>query len=389
MKKFRVLCFFGTRPEAIKMAPVVQALQKEKRFVVTVAVSAQHRAMLDQVLNAFRLRSHVDLDLMRKGQSLFDVTSRILKSFEPVLEKTKPDLVLVHGDTTTTLGGSLAAYYKKIPVGHVEAGLRTNNKYQPFPEEINRRVTDSIATLFFAPTSQSQRNLLKENVPARQVFVTGNTVIDALLTTAQKTVPFRNKKLKNLLHRLKGEKTPFVLMTAHRRENFGRPFENVLRAVLALSKKFPGVHWVYPVHPNPNVEVPAYKYLKGRTNVHLFSPLEYTDLVQAMKQCVLVVTDSGGLQEEAPSLGKPVLVLRHVTERPEAVRAGTVRLVGTDPLKIENAVTRLLSDRRYYRKIANAVNPYGDGLASRRIVEAIGWYFGFRKKKPSSFGRGS
>lgn len=371
------------------MAPVVAELRKESRFNVLVAVSAQHRHMLDQVLAAFRIHSHMDLDLMRRGQSLFDLTARILKRFEPVLQKSRPDLVLVHGDTTTTLGGTLASYYLKIPVGHVEAGLRTQDIYQPFPEEINRRVTDAIGTLFFAPTRQSKANLLKENIPSAHVFVTGNTVIDALLTTARRKSPLSNPALRKLLPVLMKKRSPIILMTAHRRENFGEPFENVFSAVSELSRRFPDVHWIYPVHPNPNVKKPAHRWLSRCANVHLLDPLGYTDLVGVMKESRLVVTDSGGLQEEAPSLGKPVLVLRRVTERPEAVHAGTVRLVGTNKNKIIRNVTDLLLNRRHYRSMANAVNPYGDGRAAIRIKEAVQWYFGLRRNRPKPFGGGA
>lgn len=385
-KTFKILCFFGTRPEAIKMAPVVRALKSNKQFRVTVAVSAQHRAMLDQTLKVFRLRSDRDLNLMRKGQSLFDLTARILKSFESVLKSVQPDLVLVHGDTTTTLGGSLAAYYQKIPVAHVEAGLRTHDIYQPFPEEINRRVTDVIAALYFAPTAESRRNLLKENVPASRIFVTGNTVIDALLYTVRRKTPYSDVKLGRLMARLKKQKSRVILMTAHRRENFGAPFVRTFQAVSDLSRKFPDTHWIYPVHLNPSVKGPAQRLLSGRSNVHLFAPLNYADLVNVMHQSTLVVTDSGGLQEEAPSLGKPVLVLRAVTERPEAVRAGTVRLVGTDKAKIVREVSALLTNKAHFQKMANATNPYGDGRAAERTRQAIEWYFGLRRGRPPFFG---
>lgn len=385
MNKKKILCFFGTRPEAIKMAPVVEALQKSKSLQPIVALSAQHRQMLDQVMKLFKLKSHIDLNLMKDGQSLTDITTGVIKHFEPALEKWKPDMVLVHGDTTTTLGGALASYYKKIPVGHVEAGLRTDDIYRPFPEEMNRRITDSIATLFFPPTPESKKNLLKQNLDPKNIFITGNTVIDALLETAHKNLKFESGFLKKCIPQLQKNKNKIILMTAHRRENFGAPFEDVCRAVHQLSILFPEVHWIYPVHPNPNVLKPAHAFLGKRPNIHLMNPLGYGDLVQVMKVSSIVVTDSGGLQEEAPSLGKPVLVLRDVTERPEAVSAGTVQLVGTDPKKIIDGVSKLLTKNDFYKKMANAVNPYGDGLASKRIVEAIEWYFGLRKKPPTPF----
>lgn len=385
MKRKRILCFFGTRPEAIKMAPVIERLKAEPNFQVLVGVSAQHRAMLDQVLKAFRIKSDIDLDLMRPKQSLSDITVRVLEKFGPVLDRHRPDMVLVHGDTTTTLAGTLASYYKQIPVGHVEAGLRTNDLYRPFPEEANRQLTDALATLHFCPTNQSRQNLVKENRNLARVFVTGNTVIDALLETVQRKPSFINKKMNVIIRTARARKRRLVLMTAHRRENFGEPFERVLSAVIELSKRFPKVEWIYPVHPNPHVQGPAFRRLGRLPNIHLTDPLDYVDLVQVMNACTIVVTDSGGLQEEAPSLGKPVLVLRDVTERPEAVQAGTVQLVGTNKQKILRESTRLFSDSKFYRKMANAVNPYGDGNASRRIVQAIQWYFGFSEKKPSPF----
>lgn len=386
-KKFKILCFFGTRPEAIKMAPVVARLQEEKRFQLLVAVSAQHRGMLDQVLKNFKIKSHIDLDLMRPRQTLTDITSRVIQRFEPVLQKHKPDLVLVHGDTTTTLGGTLASYYQQIPVGHVEAGLRTHDLCRPFPEEANRQLTDTLATLHFCPTTESKKNLDREGRNKNHIFVTGNTVIDALLQTVGNKRSFEDRHLKKLVIQLQREGKKIILMTAHRRENFGEPFERVLHAAATLARRFRDVHWIYPVHPNPNVFGPAHKVLQSYSNIHLMNPIEYTDLVQVMNASTLVVTDSGGLQEEAPTLGKPVLVLRDVTERPEAVKVGTVRLVGTNEGKIIGQVSRLLTDQAYYRKMANAVNPYGDGKAAKRIKEAIRWYFGLARKKPMPFGK--
>ncbi|MCB4756868.1 MAG: UDP-N-acetylglucosamine 2-epimerase (non-hydrolyzing) [Elusimicrobia bacterium] len=383
MKK--VLCFFGTRPEAIKMAPVVKCLKASPHFRVIVAVSAQHRQMLDQALALFRLKSHIDLDLMQEGQSLFDITTKVINRFEEVLKRVRPDLVLVHGDTTTTLGGSLAAYYEKIPVGHVEAGLRTQDRYRPFPEEMNRRLTDALATLYFAPTTESRRNLLKENLSGGSIFVTGNTVIDALLHTVKLKRSIESGPLKRALERIQQEKASLILMTAHRRENFGAPYHDICRAVVELSRNFPRIHWIYPVHPNPNVKKPAHRWLSGRRNIHLIPPVNYYDLTHLINRSRLVVTDSGGLQEEAPSLGKPVLVLREVTERPEAVRAGTVRIIGMTQKRIVREVSWLLTDPGHYRRMANAVNPYGDGRAAERIVKAIEWFFGFRREKPTPF----
>jgi len=381
MKK-KILLFFGTRPEAIKMAPVVMALKGCKEFAVKVAVSAQHREMLDDVLNNFRIIPDYDLKVMTENQSLFDVTARILSRFEPVLKTERPDLVLVHGDTTTTLGGSLAGYYLKIPVGHVEAGLRTYNKHQPFPEEINRQLTDRLSDLCFAPTLQSAKNLLRERIPKEAIYVTGNTVIDALLWTAKRERPVQDDKLRKAFsspHRL-------ILVTAHRRENFGAPLREAFRAIRELAAKFADTLWVYPVHPNPNVIQPAREELGRVPRVVLTEPVSYPDIVAALKHCSLALTDSGGIQEEAPSLGKPVLVLRNVTERPEAVKAGTVRIVGTDRARIVREISALLTDRSLYRKMANAANPYGDGKAAWRTAEAIRHYFGFRRSRPPEFG---
>ncbi len=386
MKKNKktILCFFGTRPEAIKMAPVVAALRRRKLFRVVIALSAQHRGMLDQVLALFRLSSDVDLDVMKPGQSLTDVTVRVVERMAPVLKRVQPDLVLVHGDTTTALAGTLSSFYQRIPVGHVEAGLRTFDLERPFPEEANRQLIDTLAQLYFCPTSLSAKNLLREHRNRDHIFITGNTVIDALLGVASRSHRFADKKIEKLLSNWNFS-TRLVLMTAHRRENFGQPFEAIFKAIHTLARRFESVQWVYPVHPNPNVEGPAHRILHGLPNVHLCSPLDYADLVQVMKRSTFVITDSGGLQEEAPSLGKPVLVLRDVTERPEAVKAGTVRLVGSDSRKIIRAATKLLTDKPFYSEMANAVNPYGDGLASERIAHAIEWYFGLMRTKPGIF----
>ncbi len=387
MKRRNVLFFFGTRPEAIKMAPVVACLKADPDLNVRVAVSAQHRGMLDQVLKLFDVKSDADLNVMRPGQTLFDITARVLQGFAPVLEKFRPNIVLVHGDTTTSMAGSLASFYRQIPIGHVEAGLRTHDLSRPFPEEANRRITGVLTALHFSPTPESRRNLEREHVDPARIFVTGNTVTDALRITAERNRRIQSpavRKAVAVIDRVGGK---LILMTAHRRENFGRPFEEAFTAVRKLSIEFPDLHWIYPVHPNPNVLSVVKKKLHGRPNIHLVEPLDYCDIVALLKRAYLVVTDSGGLQEEAPSLGKPVLVLRDVTERPEAVKAGTVTLVGTSSKRIQTAVRRLIRDPRAYEKMANAVNPYGDGHASERIRQAIRWYFGLSRTRPKPFGK--
>ncbi len=382
MKK--ILCFFGTRPEAIKMAPMIWALERSSVFTPIVCVSGQHREMLDQVLELFNIKAHYDLDVMEENQSLFDVTTRALSRFEPVLKQEKPDMVLVHGDTTTTLAGALAAYYLQIPVGHVEAGLRTHDRYRPFPEEMNRTLVDSLSSIHFAPTASAKTNLLRQGLPSEHIYVTGNTVIDAFLWVAGRKHVFQNARLAKFMSILDKEDW-IVFLTAHRRENFGRPFERVFRTLRKLTEVYPDVRWIYPVHPNPNVAEPVRKYLSDLKNVLLLPPLGYADTVHVVKRAHLVITDSGGLQEEAPSLGKPVLVLRDVTERPEAVDAGTVRLVGTDPERVEYEVRHLLDNVSRWRKMANATNPYGDGRAARRTVEAIRHFFRLRTKPPKPF----
>lgn len=379
-----IFCVFGTRPEAIKMAPVVMALRERPgEFRVKVVVTAQHRGMLDQVLGLFRIRADVDLDIMRSGQSLTDVTTRALAKLEPVFKKQRPDLVLVHGDTTTTLAATLAAYYQKISVGHVEAGLRSHDIHNPYPEEINRRLTDAVAALHFAPTAGARKNLLREGVPAKRVFVTGNTGVDALLwATRQKQAgrwPAPPPTVRRILN------GPFVLITAHRRENFGRPLENFFQALRRAARENPAVGFVYPVHPNPNVTKPAHKLLYGAANIHLLPPLDYATFVTLLEKCLFVVTDSGGLQEEAPALGKPVLVLREVTERPEAVHAGTARVVGTATAAVYRWIHRLFSDQTLYRRMSTAANPFGDGQAASRTVEAIRFHFTARSFPPASF----
>jgi UDP-N-acetylglucosamine 2-epimerase (non-hydrolysing) len=358
-----VLSVFGTRPEAIKMAPVLKLLAKERGLRSLVCVTAQHRAMLDQVLALFSIRPDQDLDLMREGQSLTEITTRALTELGPYLERERPDLLLVQGDTTTTMASALAAFYRRIPVAHVEAGLRTGDPYYPYPEEVNRRITTVIARHHFAPTERARRNLLAEGVSDAAITVTGNTVIDALLeVTAQK--PSRAPRLP-----LRGAR--LLLVTAHRRENFGAPLLEIAAALKDLAGRYPDVDLVYPVHPNPNVEGPIRKALEGVPGIHLIAPLDYKAFADLMAASFLILTDSGGIQEEAPSLGKPVLVLRDETERPEAVEAGTVRLTGPHRNAIVEAASRLLDSPEAYRAMARSVNPYGDGKAAGRIVEKL------------------
>ena len=372
---------FGTRPEAIKMAPLVKEFQKNtKDFKTLVCVTGQHREMLDQVLHIFSIKPDYDLNIMKQGQDLYDVTSRVLLGMRDVLQKVKPDVVLVHGDTTTSTAAALAAFYQQIPVGHVEAGLRTHNIYSPWPEEMNRQITGRIATYHFAPTSLSKQNLLAENIKEETVTVTGNTVIDALymvvdkikndkeldaeLEDTLKTSGYDIKRLKN------GKK--LVLITGHRRENFGDGFMSMCRAIQTLTKKYPDVDFVYPMHLNPNVRKPIHEIwgedLSNLCNMFFIEPLEYLSFVYLMEKSSIVLTDSGGIQEEAPGLGKPVLVMRDTTERPEALKAGTVKLVGTDYDKIVTEVSSLLDNQTYYDEMSKAVNPYGDGKACERIV---------------------
>lgn len=386
MKK-KILLVFGTRPEAIKMAPVFEELSARKNdFSVRICVTAQHRQMLDEVLDIFRIRPEHDLNIMQDGQTLYHITAAALCRMENVLSEEKPDLVLVHGDTTTTFAAALAAFYQQIPVGHVEAGLRSHDRRQPFPEEANRLLTDALCDLYFAPTETSRKALRRENIPDGRIFVTGNTVIDALYRVLERRAVFSHPFLKSMF----AEKAPpsnekIILVTAHRRENFGAPLENAFRALRRIANDFPDVRVVYPVHLNPNVQKPAHDILGNVPNIHLLPPLSYTDLSGLMSRSHIVVTDSGGLQEEAPSLGKPVLVLRAVTERPEAVRAGTVELVGTDEERVYRATAALLNGTKRRSRMARAVNPYGDGKAAYRTVEAIRYYFKMRRTRPASF----
>ncbi len=370
MKK--VLTVFGTRPEAIKMAPLVHALAEDNRFDAKVCVTAQHREMLDQVLELFEITPDYDLDLMKAGQTLNDVTARILLALKPVLQEFKPDVVLVHGDTATTFAASLAAYYEKIAVGHVEAGLRTGNIYSPWPEEANRKLTAVLTSYHFAPTETSKQNLLKENHQESNVWVTGNTVIDALLDVVKKIEGNSaiQIELKNHYSFL-DESKDLIVITGHRRENFGQGFESICQAIAHVAKEKPQVQFVYPVHLNPAVQEPVNRLLNALPNVYLIEPLEYLPFVNLMRLSTVILTDSGGIQEEAPSLGKPVLVMRDTTERPEAVEAGTVKLVGTKKDSIITSLLDLLKKESEYQKMSQAHNPYGDGKASQKICDVL------------------
>ena len=375
---------FGTRPEAIKMAPLVKKFQEyPEQFETIVCVTGQHREMLDQVLTIFDIKPDYDLNIMKQGQDLYDVTARVLTGMRDVLKESQPDVVLVHGDTTTSTAAALASFYQQIPVGHVEAGLRTHNIYSPWPEEMNRQITGRIATYHFAPTPLSKQNLLTEAVKESDISVTGNTVIDALYMVVDKIKNDKalDSELNELLvkagydvNRLEGGKK-LVLITGHRRENFGDGFINMCSAIKTLTEKYPEVDFVYPMHLNPNVRKPIHEVfgedLNGLNNMYFIEPLEYLSFVYLMEKSTIVLTDSGGIQEEAPGLGKPVLVMRDTTERPEALEAGTVKLVGTNYDKIVNEVSALLDDETYYNEMSRAVNPYGDGLACERIVNAL------------------
>lgn len=383
MSRIKVMTVFGTRPEAIKMAPVVLELGKYPEYIEPiVAVTAQHREMLDQVLNLFNIVPHYDLDIMSKGQTLFDITCRAMQGLNEVLTIEKPDIVLVHGDTTTTFAGALAAFYHQTTVGHVEAGLRTHDKHSPFPEEMNRKLTGSLTDLHFAPTPTAQGNLLREAVPSETTFVTGNTVIDALLATVNKEYVFTDEMLADIDYAGKR----IILVTTHRRENIGEPMRHVYQALRQLVAEFEDVEIVFPVHRNPLVREVVESELGGIERVRLIDPLEYEPFANLLARSYLVLTDSGGVQEEAPALGKPVLVLRDTTERPEAIEAGTVKLIGTDKERVYGEARLLLADQREYDRMANACNPYGDGQAARRIVETILWRYGFLKEQPDQFG---
>ncbi|QLR43841.1 UDP-N-acetylglucosamine 2-epimerase (non-hydrolyzing) [Enterobacter sp. RHBSTW-00994] len=372
MNKIKVLSIFGTRPEAIKMAPVVEFLKGDSRFISKVCVTAQHREMLDQVLQLFDIKPDFDLNIMKPGQDLTDVTSSILLGLRSVFQEFKPDYVLVHGDTATTLSATLASYYQQIKVGHVEAGLRTHNIYSPWPEEGNRKLTGALANLHFAPTSTSADNLRLENIPNDSIVVTGNTVIDALLMVNDKLEndPVLSGEIKQNFQFINSERR-IVLVTGHRRESFGGGFERICNAILTLAKAYPDVDFVYPVHLNPNVRNVVNSILLGQDNIYLIQPQDYLPFVYLMNASSIILTDSGGIQEEAPSLGKPVLVMRDTTERPEAVTAGTVKLVGTDENRIFDEVSLLLTNQSEYDRMCFAHNPYGDGKASSRIADAI------------------
>lgn len=368
----KVLTVFGTRPEAIKMAPLVLALQKDSRFDVQVCVTGQHREMLEQVLSLFAIRPRFDLKVMKPGQGLTEITASILSGMKDVLTQYRPEIVLVHGDTATTFAATLAAYYQQIPVGHVEAGLRTGNLYSPWPEEANRKLTGALSTLHFAPTETSRQNLLREGILSERIFVTGNTVIDALLevvTRLERDGAMQQTLSERFIFLREGRR--MVLVTGHRRESFGEGFERICQALARMAAAFPNVDIVYPVHLNPNVREPVNRLLASIGNVHLIEPLDYLPFVYLMSRSFIILTDSGGIQEEAPSLGKPVLVMRDTTERPEAVQAGTVRLVGTDVEAIVGAVTELLTDPGAYQRMSFTHNPYGDGQACQRILEAL------------------
>ena len=370
MGKLKIMVVFGTRPEAIKMAPLVLELQKQKEVIETITVvTAQHRQMLDQVLETFNIVPDYDLDIMGKSQTLLDITSKILNQLDPVIKKEKPDMVLVHGDTTTTFAASLVAFYNQVRIGHVEAGLRTFDKYSPYPEEMNRQMTDDLADLYFAPTGESKTNLLKENHPESSIVVTGNTAIDALKLTVQEDYHHE------VLDQLDPDKK-VILVTMHRRENQGQPMRAVFGALREMVDQEPTIEVVYPVHLSPAVQEAANDLLGDHDRIHLIEPLDVLDFHNLASRSYFIMSDSGGVQEEAPSLGKPVLVLRDTTERPEGVKAGTLKLVGTDPAVVKSTMTELLTNESLYLQMANARNPYGDGKASERIVQAIKHYFG-------------
>jgi len=381
LKKIKVMTIFGTRPEAIKMAPLVKEFEKREEFESIVCVTAQHREMLDQVLDLFKINPDYDLNIMKERQSLTGITTRVLEGLENIFKKAQPDIVLVHGDTTTTFAGSLAAFYNQIKIGHVEAGLRSFNKYFPFPEEMNRKLTGALADLHFAPTKTAKENLLREGIREEDIFITGNTVIDAMKTTIDKNYNFYTEEL-NFID-FKNKKV--IMVTAHRRENWGQPLENICQALKRIALDFEDVEIVYLVHLNPAVREVAYRVLSDVERVHLLPPLDTKETHNLMDRCYMVVTDSGGLQEEAPHLGKPVLVLRDVTERPEAVKAGTSKIIGTETENVYQNIKILLTDKDEYKKMSNAVNPYGDGNASERIANSILYHFGILKKRPEEY----
>lgn len=376
MEKIKVMTVFGTRPEAIKMAPLAIELANTPEIESTVCVTAQHREMLDQVMELFKITPDYDLDIMKERQSLLGITTRVLEGLDKVIKEAKPDIVLVHGDTTTSFVGALAAFYNQVSVGHVEAGLRTYDKYSPFPEEMNRNLTGRIADMHFSPTVQNKKNLLKENIAPENIYITGNTVIDALKTTVRADYHFQNDLLNTL--DFKGKR--IITVTAHRRENLGKPLENICNALLELVTKYKDIEIVYPVHLNPAVRETVFGILGNTERVHLIDPVTVDDLHNTIKRSFMVMTDSGGIQEEAPALAKPVLVLRRETERPEAVAAGTVKLAGVDKDVIVKMAKDLLDNEDSYKKMAHAANPYGDGNASKRIVQAILYKYGLAER---------
>ena len=379
MKKIKVMTVFGTRPEAIKMAPLVLELQKQsQRFEAITTVSAQHREMLDQVLDIFHIKPDYDLNIMHARQTLTDITSNVLINLDKILKEAKPDIVLVHGDTTTTFAASVAAFYNQIPIGHVEAGLRTWEKYSPYPEEMNRQMTDAMTDLYFAPTNQSKANLLKENHKEDNIYITGNTAIDALKQTVDKEYHH------DILDKVSPD-NKLILLTMHRRENQGEPMRRVFKVVREVVESRENVEVIYPVHLSPAVQEAAKEILGNTERIHLISPLDVVDFHNLAARSYFIMTDSGGVQEEAPSLGKPVLVLRDTTERPEGVEAGTLKLVGTESEKVKKEMEELLDNDAEYQRMAQAKNPYGDGKASERILDAIAYYFGVTDKKPIEF----
>ena len=380
MDKLRIMSVFGTRPEAIKMCPLVKELASRPEIESLCCVTAQHRQMLDSVLEVFDLKPDWDLDIMTPRQTLSTITSKCLLGMDEAIDALKPDMILVHGDTSTTFAGALSAFYHQVPVGHVEAGLRTYDKYSPFPEEMNRKMVSAIADLYFCPTVNNRENLVKEGI-TKGLFVTGNTVIDALKTTVRKDYTFATEELNHLPY---GEKK-VILVTCHRRENYGEPMKHIMLALRQIAEQHEDVELVYPVHLSPVVREAVDKYLRGAPRVHLIDPLPADEMHNLMARCYMVMTDSGGLQEEAPALGKPVLVLRRETERPEAVAAGTVKLAGVEEDNIVRLAEELLTDRNAYDEMAQAVNPYGDGMACRRIVDAILYHFGRRPAPPEAF----
>jgi len=382
MRKLKIMPIFGTRPDAVKMAPLVKELEKCPDIEPVVCVTAQHRQMLDQVLDIFRIKPDIDLDVMLDRQTLEQVAARTLERLSVVLDREKPDMVLVHGDTSTCFISALAAFYKKIPIGHVEAGLRTFDKYSPFPEEMNRKLTAALADLHFAPTPSNRANLLNEGISPDKIYITGNTVIDAMQTTVKKDYVFSSSEMRGI--DIEGRRV--IAVTAHRRENLGQPLEQICLALNDITAEYDDVCVIYAVHLNPAVRETAFRVLGSNPKVHLIDPLDVQDMHNLMARSYIIMTDSGGLQEEAPALGKPVLVLRKETERPEAVEAGTVKLAGIERERIKALASQLLDDPSEYDKMAKAVNPYGDGKASERIVKAILYEFGISNEKPAEFG---